>query len=294
VVSLSLLSVSCGASLPTERRGEKQIVTDEIGRQAEISKNPQRIVSLAPNITEMLFALGLGERIVGVTSYCDYPAEARAKEKVGDVLNPDLERIIALQPDVVIVSTATQLERLAQRLADLRVPVYVVDARRVEDVLHSLKHLGEITGQIERAEKLVFELHARLDRIRHVTRSLPRPRVLIVVQRDPLIVPGREAFLNDLVEKAGGESITADAEQEWTLYSLETVIAKAPEVIILPSGEVKTRQLADVLWRELAETPAIRRKRVYTINNDLLMRPGPPLLDGLEELARVLHPEAFK
>jgi hypothetical protein len=115
----------------------------------------------------------------------------------------------------------------------------------------------------------------------------------MVIQREPLIVAGRETFVNDLVEKAGGQSITADAEREWSLYNLETVVAKAPEVIILPTNEIKTEQLPNIHWPELAGTPAIQRKRVYTISNDLLMRPGPRLIDGLEELARVLHPEVF-
>jgi iron complex transport system substrate-binding protein len=241
----------------------------------------------------MLFALELGERVVGVTSYCDYPPEAQSKEKVGDTMNPNLERIIALKPDLVIISTATQLEQFFHRLDELRIPVYVVSSKSVAGVLVSLKHLGEVTGQIERAEQLVSELQARLDRIHQLTNTLSHPRVLMVIQRDPLIVAGRETFVNDLIERAGGQSITADAEREWSLYSLETVVAKAPEVIILPTNGIKTEQLTNIEWPELADTPAIRRKRTYTINNDVLMRPGPRLVDGLEELARVLHPEVF-
>lgn len=276
------------------RSAELRIVTDEIGRRVAIPPSPQRLISLAPSVTEMLFALDLGERVVGVTSYCDYPPAARAKEKVGDVLNPSLERILALRPDLVIISTATQLERFARRLEEVGVPLYVVNADRVEDVLRSLENLGEITGRREEAERVVRALRARLDDIRARVRGRPRPRVLMVIQRDPLIVPGRGAFLTDLVEQAGGQSITADAEREWTPYSLETVLARAPEVIILPSRERTTRRLADMRWPQLETTPALRHGRVYAIHNDLLMRPGPRLIEGVEELARVLHPEAFR
>ncbi|MCS7157445.1 MAG: cobalamin-binding protein [Blastocatellia bacterium] len=276
------------------RSAEHRIVTDEIGRRVAIPSPPQRVISLAPSVTEMLFALGLGERIVGVTSYCDYPPAARDKEKVGDLLNPSIERVLALRPDLVIVSTATQLERFARRLEEVGIPLYVVDAERVEDVLRSLGNLGEIFGRREEAERVVRALRARLETVRAKVRGRPRPRVLMVIDRDPLIVPGRGAFLTDLIEQAGGQSITADAEREWTPYSLETVLTRAPEVIILPSRERTTRRRADTHWPELAATPALQQGRVYAINNDLLFRPGPRLIEGLEEVARVLHPEAFR
>jgi len=276
------------------RSADVRIVTDEIGRRVAIPWPPRRVISLAPSVTEMLFALGLQEQLVGVTSYCDYPPEARAKEKVGDVLHPSLERVLALQPDLVIVSTATQLERFARRLEEVGIPLYVVDAERVEDVFRSLEHLGEITDRRAEAERVVRALRARLEDVRARVRHRPRPRVLMVIQRDPLIVPGRGAFMTDLVEQAGGRSITADAEREWTPYSVEAVLARAPEVIILPARERVTRRLADVRWPELAATPALRQGRVYAIHGDLLMRPGPRLIEGVEELARVLHPEAFR
>lgn len=259
-----------------------------------IPRHPRRVISLAPSVTEMLFALGVEERIVGVTSYCDYPPAAREKERVGDVLNPSLERILALQPDLVILSTATQLERFARRLEAVGIPLYVVDVERVEDVFRSLEHLGAIMDCRAEAERVVRALRARLERVRARVRGRPRPRVLMVVQRDPLIVPGRGAFMTDLIQEAGGQSITADAEREWTPYSLETVVARAPEVIILPSREPITRRLANVRWPELETTPAFRQGRVYVIHNDLLMRPGPRLIEGVEALARVLHPEAFR
>lgn len=292
LIFLSVMACREPASLTSPET--TRVVMDELGRRVEVSAHPRRIVSLAPSVTEMLFALGLGDRVVGVTTLCDYPPEATAKEKVGDVIAPSLERIVALAPDLVIVSTATQLEMFATRLVEVGIPLYVVKANRLEDVLETLRHLGNVTGERERAEALVGSLQARIERVVERTRHLPRPRVLLVIQRDPLIVAGRGAFLTDLVEKAGGHSITADAEREWTLYSIESVLARAPEVLVLPSREGGSRRLADLPWPALASTPALRNRRVYAINADLLMRPGPRLVEGLEELARVLHPEVFQ
>lgn len=294
LVLFFLLVSACRWPLWLMPSAPTRIVTDELGRRVELSVRPRRIISLAPSVTEMLFALGVGDRVVGVTSLCDYPPEATMKEKVGDVMTPSLERIVALAPDLVIISTATQLELFAKRLIEIGVPVYVVKANRLEDVLATLRHLGDVTGEVRAAEALTRSLQARIERVVERTRTLPRPRVLLVVQRDPLIVAGREAFLTDLVEKAGGRSITADAQREWTLYSLESVLARAPEVIVIPSHETQSQRLPNLQWSALADTPALRNKRVYTINADLLMRPGPRLVEGLEELARLLHPEAFQ
>lgn len=293
-VLIFLSVVACRAPGSLTSPGSTRVVTDELGRRVEVSAHPQRIISLAPSVTEMLFALGLADRIVGVTTLCDYPPEATAKEKVGDVIAPSLERIVALAPDLVIVSTATQLEMFAKRLVEVGIPLYVVKANRLDDVLETLRHLGDLTGERERAEALVRSLQARIEQVVERTRHRPRPRVLLVIQRDPLIVAGRGAFLTDVVEKAGGHSITADAEREWTLYSIESVLARAPDVLILPSREGRSRRLADLHWPALASTPALRNKRIYAINTDLLMRPGPRLVEGLEELARMLHPEAFR
>ena len=292
LIFLSIIACRTPGSLTSP--GTTRVVTDELGRRVEVSAHPQRIISLAPSVTEMLFALGVADRVVGVTTLCDYPPEATAKEKVGDVLAPSLERIVALAPDLVIISTATQLEMFAKRLVELGIPLYVVKANRLEDVLQTLRHLGDLTGERERAEALVRSLQARIEQVVERTQHLPRPRVLLVIQRDPLIVAGRGAFLTDLMEKAGGHSITADAEREWTLYSIESVLARAPEVLVLPSREGQSRRLADLQWPALASTPALRNKRIYAINMDLLMRPGPRLVEGLEELARMLHPEAFR
>jgi iron complex transport system substrate-binding protein len=214
--------------------GARQTVTDELNRSVAIIQNPQRIISLAPNITEMLFALGLGERVVAVTSYCDFPPEAKTKEKIGDTLQPNLERIIALRPDLVVVSTASQVERLTRQLDQLGIPVYATNPRTVRDVLRSIRHLGEATGVVTQAQALATALEERIHRVEVRVADQPKPRVLFVLQLGPLITVGRDTFINDLITLAGGESISGDQSTEYPQFSLETAMARAPEVIIAP------------------------------------------------------------
>lgn len=259
---------------------------DEIGRTILVKPEPQRIVSLAPSITETLFALGLADRIVGVTSYCDYPPEAAAKEKVGDTQRPSIERIIALKTDLVIASTASQLQQFVHYLEEVGTPVYVSDPRGVDGVLESITKIGELTGTTTRAHELTSELHGRLEKVQSRLSGAERPRVLCILASNPLITIGAKSFITDLINRAGGRSISEDLLGDYPQYSLETAVAKRPELIFLETGE------ADLPAR-LKETPAGRSGRVFHIDENLLMRPGPRIVDGLEEMARKLHPEAF-
>jgi cobalamin transport system substrate-binding protein len=262
-------------------------VTDELGRTVNVPTNPERIVSLAPSVTETLFALGLGDRVVGVTSYCDYPPEATAKEKVGDTLRPSVEKIVALRADLVVASTASQLEQFIRKLDELDVPVYVSNPRRVGEVAQAIEHIGALTGTSERARELSDSLQKRLADIDARVRAAPRPRVLILLSTEPLITAGGTTFLNDLVERAGGRSISAAETAEYPQYSLETAVAARPEVIFLQAQDAR-------LPDRLKETPAARTGRVFHVDDNLMLRPGPRIVEGLEQMAAAIHPEIFK
>ncbi|HKP11141.1 MAG TPA: ABC transporter substrate-binding protein, partial [Blastocatellia bacterium] len=236
------LFIICLASSCSSRRMATDLpreVTDEIGRSVRVPANPQRIVSLAPSITETLFALGLGDRVVGVTSYCDYPPEATAKEKVGDTLRPSVERIVALRADLVIASTASQLEQFVHKLGDLGIAVYVSNPRKVADVAETIARLGELTGATERARQLSSDLQNRMAAIDARVRAAPRPRVLILLGTEPLITAGGGTFVNDLIERAGGDSVAARETAEYPQYSLETAVASRPEVIFLQAQDAR-------------------------------------------------------
>src|SRR6185436_4868000 len=159
--------------------------TDELGRTVNVKANPQRIVSLAPSITETLFAIGLDSRIVGVTTYCDYPPEAKTKESIGDTLKPSLEKIIGLKPDLVIVSTASQLEQSVRRLDELGIPVYISNPRDLEGLLNSIERIGEIAGAPDRANELTRQLRSRIEAVRARVASRPQPRVFLILGSEP-------------------------------------------------------------------------------------------------------------
>jgi iron complex transport system substrate-binding protein len=270
--------------------GDRRNFTDGIGRAVSIAHSPQRIISLAPNVTEILFALGLGNRVAGVTSYCDFPDAAKEKEKIGDTLHPNLEKIISLKADLVVVSTSSQLENLTRRLDQLAIPVYVTNPRTVPEVVASIRSLGEVTGTSERAAEVAVGMESRINAVEQRARGLTRPSVFYVLQTGPLITAGRKTFINDLITIAGGKSISGDETADYPQYSRETVVARTPEIIVAPSSHGSELVKQSDLRRDFATTPAIRSNRIVWVNPDLVDRPGPRIVEGLEQLAKGLHP----
>ncbi|MEO6725235.1 MAG: cobalamin-binding protein [Blastocatellia bacterium] len=291
VLAVCLLS-GCKQHNPVPDVRQARAFTDELGREVRINFPPQRILSLAPSVTEGLFALGLGNRIAGVTSYCDFPEEAKTKEKVGDTLNPNAERIIALKPDLVIITTASQLERLSRQLGELNIPVYVTNPRTAREVIISIRKLGTATGAETQAKEIADEMEQRIASVERRVKELPKPRVLYVLQTGPLITAGRNTFINDLILLAGGQSITGDERADYPQLSRETAIARAPEVIVAPASHGTDFVKEDDLRRDFAATPAIRANRIVKVNADWIDRPGPRIVEGLEQLAQGLHPES--
>ena len=279
-----------GCTSGSAKRGNpnsKRVVADDLGRQISVAPDPHRLISLAPSVTEILFALGLGDRVVGVTTYCDYPPETATVEKVGDTQRPNLEKIIALKPDLVMISTASQLEEFVGNLERLGVPVYVNNPTDLGSLLDSIQRLGEVAGVPESAAALVAGLSSRINEVHSKVAGLRRPRVLLVLSSEPLITAGGRTFINDLITEAGGQSISADQKADYPQFSLETALARRPEVIFLQAG-------GPGLPKQLGDSPAVRASRVYQLDDSILLRPGPRIVDGLEQVARKLHPEAFR
>ena len=287
---LLLLLAACFQSKPAVQVPAARAFTDELGREVKIAFPPQRIISLAPSVTETLFALGLGDKVVGVTAYCDFPEAAKAKEKVGDTLNPNPERLIALKPDLIVITTSSQLEKLARQLGELNIPVYVTNPRSVAEVVASIRKLGEATGATAEAEKIAAQMQTRISEVETRVAALPKPRVLYVLQTAPLITAGRNTFINDLIRLAGGESVTGNEPADYPQLSRETAIARAPEIIVAPSSHGTELVKETDLRRDFAATPAIKANRIVWVNPDLVDRPGPRIVDGLKQLAEGLHP----
>lgn len=249
-------------------------------------KLPQRIVSLTPSHTEILFALGLEDRVVGVTTWCDYPPNAKEKHKVGD-MNTSLERVVALKPDLVLAHSYLN-DNILRRLKALGTPVTATDPKTFEDVLSDIRLIGRATGRAEQAEKLVRSMKHTIEKVTKQCVGSKRKRVLVVIQPSPLWAGGPETFVDEMIGFANGENIAHDAKPGFNLFSTETAIARNPEVIIVGKAEEKSSIERSSLWRR---TQAVRDGRVVLIDTALLVRPGPRLVQGLEQMAAALHPE---
>ena len=268
-------------------------VVDEAGRRVQLPLRIDRIVSLAPNLTEIVYAVGAGDSLVGDTEYCDYPEAAKRVAKIGDTMHPSIERIIGLKPQLVLVSTASQLEAFTRQLDEQKIAVYVTNPRSLDEVFHSIETLGDLLGHHDGATSIVAALRLRAAAVEVAIRSVKPLKVFFQVSGEPLYTIGRDAYLTDLVHRAGGVSVTADVPGAFPRFSDEAALAARPEAIILPSGG-SMGSTNSTAAAALKNSPAVLNNRVYEINADHLARPGPRLIDGLEEMARALHPEAFK
>jgi iron complex transport system substrate-binding protein len=268
-------------------------VTDQTGRRLSLPRAPRRVVSLVPSVTETLFAIGAQDVLVGVTDFCDYPPAARAKPSVGGMLSPSLETLITLKPDLVVATTAGNREETFLELERLKIPVYLVNPTSLADVFDLAARLGVLTDRGPAAAQLVASLQARANAVTVRVAGRPRPRVLYVLWPDPLIVPGRGALVSQLIALAGGNSLSAEAGEGYPRYSLEAAVARAPEVIILASHGGGQGVLGREQWERFTALPAIRAGRIYTVDGNLMHRYGPRVLDGLERLGRLIHPDAF-
>jgi iron complex transport system substrate-binding protein len=298
-VSLLLLLISsCGCfsrkAAPNETPANSvREITDDVGRHVSIPLEVNRVISLAPNLTEIVYAVNAGKSLVGNTSYCDYPSEAKNVEKVGDTLHPSIERIIALHPQVVLVSTASQLESFTQQLNAQRIAVFVTDPRDLEGVFTSIRRIGEIVNRRSQAEQLVIQLRARSEAVEAAVKNRSPVTVFYQLSPEPLYTAGKDAFVTDLIRRAGGTSLTANIPGGWPKYSAESALAARPDAIILPTGGASGNENSQVA-EALKRSPAVMNRRVFPINADHLSRPGPRAVIGLESMARALHPEAFK
>ena len=294
-MALLLLANALACTRPRNSQGpsETQQLTDDAGRNVTLPARVDRVITLAPNLTEIVFAIGAGDRVVGNTTYCDFPAEAKNITKVGDTLHPSLERIIALRPQVVLVSTASQLEVFTQQLQGQNIAVFVTDPHDLDGVFKSIEQIGRILDHRQQAEALVQKLRDRTSAVEQAVKQSQPVRVFYQVSGEPLYTAGRDSFVTDLMRRAGAVSVTGEIPGAWPMYSNESALAAKPDAIILPSGGSMGAANASPA-EALRNSPAVLAGRVYKINDDHLARPGPRAVDGLEEMARALHPEAFK
>jgi iron complex transport system substrate-binding protein len=273
--------------------GTREVV-DDAGRRVLIPSKIERFVSLAPNLTEIAYAIGAGERLVGNTTFCNYPEQAKSVAKVGDTLQPSIERVLTLRPQLVLVSTASQLEAFTSQLNEHGIAVYITDPHDLEGVFRTITNLGDLLNEPVAASDVVKQLRARTETVERAVAGAPPVRVFFQLSSQPLYTAGKTSFVTNLIERAGGRSVTSNVNEAWPRLSDEAALASRPEALIMLSGESMGVASNTKVAPALRKSPAVQTGRVYSIDGDLLTRPGPRLVDGLEQIARALHPEAFK
>lgn len=268
---------------------------DEVGRQVAFSFPPKRIVSLAPNITEILFGLGLDEEIVGVSIHCNFPEKARGRVRVGSYINIDFERIVSLKPDLVIATAVGNTRDMVERLGELGFPTYVIFPKNFNGILRSIDHLGEVTNRGKEADRIIQAMRKRAERIVELTKDLRRPKVFVQIGDAPIVTVGKGSFADDLIRLAGGENIASREKEMYPRFGIEEILKRSPEVILISSMNPKgDYQKIFLEWSRWKTIPAVKDNRIHLIDSDLIDRPSPRIIDGLEEMARLFHPERFK
>lgn len=309
LIAVSVILLVWGVSVRTLRSSQDAvfapvrdhfpvIVTDDLGRSFPFDSPPQRIISLSPGYTETLFALGVGDRVVGVDQYSDYPSGAALKPKVGGGAHThSLEQIVSLHPDLVVVLLG---QDVIDALAPRGIRVLKLFPNDLEGILHSLLLLGEVTGTERRAREIADGMKARFERIRSRVKGLPPPRIFFELDgSDPSrpFTPGPRSFIGDMMSIAGGWNIAQNVRTSSTQISLEAIVAADPEIVVLgdANNPVNPQTREDVLRRvQWYGITAIRKGAVYEVDNALFFRPGPRVVEGIETLARLFHPEAFR
>jgi iron complex transport system substrate-binding protein len=288
--------VSCNSS-PTSTTPAAISFTDQLGRTVTLDSVPQRLISMSPADTEILFALGLGDRVVAVTEYCDYPPETAGKPTIGGFYNPNIEEIVALSPDLVFAAPIHK-DQVIPQLEAKGIKVLAVTPVNVEQVLEAIILVGQVTGVEKTAKSLTANMRQRIQAVTDKTAGLTteeRPEVLYLVWHDPLYAAGANTFHDELIKMAGGVNMVT--EPDYPGINLETVIEASPDIILAGIGMGEGGDAPLIFAREearLRETSARQHNRVHGVDSEIVDRSGPRLVDALEEFARLIHPELFE
>ena len=278
-VLLTVLAGPCFAS---------RTVTDEMGRKVVAPDHPHRVICLMPNVTDTVFALGAGDDVVAISDYTKYPAAALKKPSVGDLIKPSIETILSLHPDLVIgVQPAGPMEVTGQ-LERAGIPIFLVSPHGIAGIMHSVETIGLALNRPQQADALVNRLQARVDAVRARTRGLPAITIFMPIWYDPIITIGKHAFITEIIEVAGGRSVTDDLPTEWPQVGMEVVLERAPDALLLVRGSKMTLQLLQGRpgWSSMT---AVEAGRVYYVD-DRINFASPLAIDALEDLARQFHP----
>jgi iron complex transport system substrate-binding protein len=291
VLSLSLL-FGCQAKTPQGN------YTDDLGRTIQIKGIPMRIISLCPSNTEMVYALGLEDRLIGVTTYCNYPEAVKDKPKVSEYSNVDIEKIVSMQPDLILADGVQHKSQVIPAIEKLNIAVLGIAAESLDKILSDITLLGKVSGESKAAEKLVSSLQTRIQSINEKIQKAnisDKPRVFFLTWHDPLWTAGSGTLIHDLMTSAGGVNIASDLNGH-SQIDLETVIQRNPQIIFVMTSMGDQNTSLNYIKSEsrFQATDALKNNRVYSVDSDIFARTTPRTVDGLEQMAKLTHPELFK
>ncbi len=261
-----------------------------LSHSAHAGKTPDRIISLAPNITEILFALGLGKSIVGVTNFCDYPEEARNKPRVGGMTNPSLEAVVSLHPDIVVMTTDGNQKEFEEKLRSLKIKTYVFKARRISELPQGIRDLGQALGAQQKANTLAHDIETSMNvfKTRGNKSEGDDKKVLFIIWPEPLIVAGPGTAIDDIITLLQGSNSASQSPVAYPKYSIEEIIRQKPDYIFIGKGHENVKEIAEGLLRKVAMVPAVKNGSVCYVS-DTIYRLGPRILKGIEEMARCIR-----
>jgi iron complex transport system substrate-binding protein len=276
---IAVLAVPCFAS---------RTMTDEMGRKVVVPDHPHRVICLMPTVTDTVFALGAGDDVVGISDYTKYPAAALTKPSVGDLIKPSIETILSLHPDLVIGVQPKGPMEVTDQLERVGIPIFLVSPHGIAGILHSVESIGMALNRTPQADVLIHSLQQRVDAVKARTKGQTAPRVFMPIWYDPITTIGKNAFITEIIEAAGGRSVTDDLPAEWPQISMETVLERAPDALLLVRGGKTTLKVLQDRpgWSSMA---AIKSQRAYYVD-DRINLASPIAIDVLEDLAKQFHP----
>jgi iron complex transport system substrate-binding protein len=293
--SIIIFAIIMGFSLSLSMPASARSLIDQLGRRIEVPDEPKRVVALAPSITEIIFAIEREDRLKGVTIYSDFPPAAAELPRVGSYVQLDLERIVALKPDLCIAIKDGNPKATVERLEHLKIPVYAVNPKDIKTVMQTILDLGKLLNAEESANSLVENMRGRIDKVTSLVENVAhRPRVFFQIGIAPIVSIGTDTFIHELIVLAGGKNVAAGSVA-YPRFSREQVLALAPEVFIITSmARVATFEQVKTEWSRWPNMPAVRDQRIFLVDSNLFDRPTPRLVDALEVLVKKIHPELFE
>jgi len=269
-------------------------VTDQVGRTLVVPENPTRVIALAPSITEIIYDLGQEKRLVGVTQYSTYPSEAELLPRVGSYVRLDIEKIVALKPDLCLATKDGNPKHIVDKIVSLGIPVYVINPQNLQQIMDTITRLGSLLHAEQTAAALVSDMEKRIGQVQARVKNMPdRPRVFFQIDAEPLFSAGTDTFIHELIELAGGINTTA-GEVSYPRYSWEDIIVLQPEIVLISSmaGGLAPEYLLNS-WKKWNLLSAVKNDQIFVVDAELFERPTPRLVNGLEVIAAIIHPELF-